>query len=344
MKKLLLAGIMLAFAPFISFAQTTATGTTATPVAPTATVEAGLVPGDFFYFLDNWGENLRLTFTFNKESKAKLHLQYAKERVAEMKDVLKKPDAKLEDIADAKKNFNVQVADAADIVKSEKERGIDVSGLARELDDELDEANQEIKDVLRGHGDGISKAEAEIRAKIESLSPSDPQIQGLTQALESITKEKGDVTKEEADLDVSSSDEQATFDEAMGKEMSAQKHIDEAVRLKARLDAMAGQLPVDVVASSQALLNQANAAGVRGDFETAKRLSKQAKKILEKAKDAVEDAEIPEVPEAPEAKDTDESTGDSDVTNLEKEIKKSEEMMDGGIEVKSADEVKINIR
>ena len=36
---------------------------------------------------------------------------------------------------------------------------------------------------------------------IASLSPTDPQIHGLTQALESITKEKGDTMKEEDDLD-----------------------------------------------------------------------------------------------------------------------------------------------
>lgn len=293
MKKLLLAGIMLASAPFIVSAQTSATGTvttgtttaSATVVAP---VDPGLAPGDFFYFLDRWGEELNTFFTFNKEKKAQLHLEYAKERVAEMKKVLEKPDAKLDDVKSAKENFDAQVADAAAIVKSEKDSGADVANLARELDDELDQSRTELKDVLQGHQDNQGRAEAEIRAKIAALTASSTatstnsnELQGLTQALESITKEKNNANNEEENIDADLSDEQAIFEQVMGPQMAAEKHLEQATRLRDQLEQVAGQVSQQV---SEQLMKQAEEAMKRGDFEAAKRISKDAERGLENAK------------------------------------------------------------
>lgn len=245
MKKLLILGAVLMSVPLASFAQAgTTTGTQATGVTPATTVtDPGLLPGDFFYFFDRWAEALNMAITLNSESKARKHLEYAKERIAEMGKVLEDPRAKLEDVAGAKDDFDERVANAAAIVKSEKDKGNDVSDLARELDDELDDADEELKDILREHGDEASKAEAEIRAKLAALSPTDPQVQGLTQALESITKEKNDARKEEDDLDTDLDDEQALFEEVMGKELSAQKHKEQAEK-RARENAIQVGMPV----------------------------------------------------------------------------------------------------
>jgi chromosome segregation ATPase len=338
-KKSFIIGIVLLSMPSILFAQvSTTTNTQATNTLPIAVVvDPGLVPDDFFYFLDRFTESLNMVFIFNKEDKARKHFEYAKERVAEMREVLRDPNAKLGDIATVKDNFETQVADAIVIVKSENDGGKDISGLARELAHDLDEAVEEFRDVLHEHGDETSTAENEIRAKLASLSPTDPQVQGLTQALESITKEKMDTREEENDIDVDFSDEQATFDDVMGKEMSAQRHIDEAMRLKARLEGLVGQLPLDVLASSQALLDQAKVADARGDFETAKKLSKQAKKVFEKAQNAVEESanEMKEFDlDHDDISDTEESqdiTGvdDEELNSLESDIRKGEKMMEG---------------
>ncbi|MBI5078226.1 MAG: hypothetical protein HZB11_02590 [Candidatus Yonathbacteria bacterium] len=314
MKKLLVLGTLLMSAPFISFAET--------PTTTVPTIEAikpGLLPGDFFYFLDQWGESLSLALTFNKENKARKHIEYAKERVSEISEVLKKPGAKIEDVTSAKENFGTQISDAATLVKAEKDNGSDIGGLARELDDELGVFKDELKDIFKGYKDNVGRVEDTMRAKLASLSSDNPEVQGLTEVLQSVTEEKGNAMQEEDGLDAGFMDEHALFEEVMGKEMSAQKHLGEAMRLKARLGAMADQIPAEVAASSQGLLNQAEAANTRGDFEMAKKLSKQAKKMLEKARDMAEDAGTTEPQEV----------SDSDVTDLEKEIKKSEKAMEG---------------
>ncbi len=312
-KKLLIVGAVLISLPFVSFAQTP---TTTLPATGTITItNPGLLPGDFLYFLDRWSEALNMALIFNNEKKARKHLEYAKERVAEMKEVLKDEDAKLDDVKSAKDDFEERVAKAAKLVKEEKDKGNDVADLARELDDELDEAEDILKDIYKEHKEKSSRAEEVIRAKLATLAPTDPQVQGLTQALESITKEKNEAIKEDDDLDDELMDEQELFEEIMGKEMSAQKHMEQAMRLR---DSMMQGIPSELSTSSEKLMKDAQAAMKRGDFESAKRMSKQAENALEKAREIMDDFDM----------DMD-GIDDMDVDNLENEIKKGEGMMEG---------------
>jgi len=45
--------------------------------------DPGLTPDSPFYFLDTWGKNIGMFFTFGNEAKARKALQYAEERLAE---------------------------------------------------------------------------------------------------------------------------------------------------------------------------------------------------------------------------------------------------------------------
>lgn len=316
MKKILIACTMLLVMPLTSFAQTEAS--TSAQATATATVGAtianpGLTPGDFLYFLDRWSEAWSLAFTVNKEKKAHKNLEYAKERVAEMNAVLKKAEGKLENIARAKENFDEHIARAADIAKKEKDKGKDVANLARELDDELDDVRDELKNVLKEHKDSASHAEEVIRAKLASLSPTDPQFKGLTQALESIMKEKDDAGEKEDDVDTDLEDEMKTFEELMGKELAAQKHLERAMRLRDRIEQ---DFPGGLASSSVKLMRDAEAAMNRGDFESAKRMSEQAKEALEKVREISRD------------ENDDMTIDESHIDDLEEEIKNSERVIE----------------
>lgn len=329
MKKIFLAGVMFIVVPFVSFAQTGATGTVAVaPVAnATAIADPGLIPGDFFYFLDKWSEAFGTSFSFNKEKKARKHLEYAKERVAEMKEVLKKSEAKLDDVADIRIDFDERVAKAVNLVKSEKDKGSDVSDLARELDDELDVSRTALKNIFREHIDRSGQAESVIREKLSALPADAPQVQGLTQALESITKEKGDARKEHDDIDGDFSDEEELFEEVMGKELAAQKHIEQALRLRERLEDALGQVPTQTIQ----LMRQAEEAAQRGDFEAAKRMSKDAERVIEMINKSNEDrppVEMPMMGETDEMMDDDMDIDESHLNDLEQEIKRGESMME----------------
>ena len=71
---------------FILVALFAFTSNTAFAQSPQVTLpSAGLTPESSFYFLDRLGENLRQFFTFNPEVKAKLQIEFAGERIAEIK-------------------------------------------------------------------------------------------------------------------------------------------------------------------------------------------------------------------------------------------------------------------
>ncbi|MFA5997754.1 MAG: DUF5667 domain-containing protein [Candidatus Paceibacterota bacterium] len=315
MKKIVIAGTLLLVTPFVSLAQTTTTATTQAPVV-TAVVDSGLVPGDFFYFFDRWTETMNLALTFNNEKKARKYLEYAKERVAEMSEVLKDPQATLADVASARDNFGEQISLAATLVKGEKDKGADVKNLARELDDELDNSRDALKSILKDHKDKSSRAGEVIRAKLAGLSPTDPQVQGLTQALLSITKEKADADKEDGDIDTEIKDEQDLFEEVMGKELSAERHLSEVLRLRN----LVGQgLPEGSLMEGDKFMKNAEEAIKRGDFEGAKQMSEKAQHAIENVREMQDDMD---------GEKTEDSIDDSEVKNLEEEIKRGEKMME----------------
>lgn len=291
MNKFLFASFVLVAVPFVSFAQapvpTLYGSATVTPtrVVASATVtptRPGFVPGDFFYFLDRFSESINLTLTINKENKARKHIEIAKERVAEMDQVLKAGEATLADVASAKANFDTQIAEAALIVKAQKDNGADVANLAREFDDELDLSREILQDIYKNHRNKTIQAEAEIRAKLSALLAGDPQIKGLTQALDSVTKEKQTVMSAEGDVDAEIVEEQIIFEDVMGQHMSAGKHMEQAMRLRDKLQA---ELPAGAATTSQKFINGAEDAIKRGDFKSAKLMFKEAEHMIGEAID-----------------------------------------------------------
>lgn len=312
MKNLFFTSIIMLSVAFTASAQTMSADSVSTTTVPTAGIaDPGLIPGDLFYFMDRWAEVLSTTFTFNKEKKARKSLEYAKERVAEIKEVLETPDAELSDILGAKEDFDSQVADAVSLLEDEKNKGNDVSKLAKELDDELDESVSALKDVLNEHKDKSSRSEDEIRSKLAGLPINAPERSGLMQALESITKEKNDTDKEKQDIDKELEDEQKLFEDIMGKEMSALKHIEQAMRLRDDFDGLSENMSDQ---ASELLMKQAQDAMLRGDFDNAKRISKEVQDLLENESDDRNDDEM--------------NINDVDTDSLEEEIRKSERMMD----------------
>lgn len=329
MKKLLILGAVLMSVPFVSFAQAGTSAPTTAAISPeVVVVEPGFLPDDLLYFLDRWSEALNMAITFNKEKKARKHLEYAKERVAEMGEVLKDSTAKLDDIADAKADFDERVQEAALLVKEEKDKGVDVADLARELDDELDDIQDALEDVFSEHIGRSGQAASIIQEKLANLSADDPQMQGLKQALESITKEKDNARKEHDDLDADLSDEEELFEEVMGKEMAAKKHMEQALFLRERLEGALGQVPTQTIQ----LMKQAQEAIQRGDFEAGKRMSEEAERVIEminKSNTNRPPVEMPMMGTSDGMMDDDDmSIEESNINFLEEEIKKGERMMD----------------
>ncbi len=108
----------------------------------TALPRAGLTPESTFYFLDRLGENLREFFSFNPEAKAKLQIEFAGERIAEIKVLVETKGPETKGVERARTLLIGNVAHAAEIMQEIKSSGREVSALAKELDDEFDRQEQ----------------------------------------------------------------------------------------------------------------------------------------------------------------------------------------------------------
>lgn len=68
---------------------------------------AGITPDSFLYQIDRFFEDVSLFLTFNEESKARVHITIAEERIAELNDIFEK--GKLQFVLDLRDNYNKHI-------------------------------------------------------------------------------------------------------------------------------------------------------------------------------------------------------------------------------------------
>ena len=156
MKKTKFVLISLLFIPFLVFAQS----------SQTTLPGAGLTPESAFYFLDRLGENLRQFFTFNPEAKAKLQIEFAGERIAEIKVMVEEKGVNAKGLAVAESLLQANVAYAAEIVSEEKTSGKDVSALAKTLNDEFDARDKLLEQTFKDAKAQLKAQRKEIKTNL----------------------------------------------------------------------------------------------------------------------------------------------------------------------------------
>lgn len=349
MKKLLIALMMMATIPFMVSAQTAVTATTTTS-ATVVLPDPGLVPGDFFYFFKRFTEALDSLITFNAASKAKLALEHAQERAAELNVVLGTKGTNSKEAKRAKDDFDADVSLAANIVAEQKAKGEDVSGLAKEVDSGFEVSKDMIKEAYRRHHEELKGDDNNLHVKLDAaIKAGDVSAQAEIRAkLKSVMEETSAVLDETGSVDSKFDSEKNNLDEAMGAEQSAKSHIANAVRARANfvhelsvLGTATTTTAVDALTSFDALMVKATTAMTAGDFEMAKGYAKDAKDALHEARQNLEtkDAEknffggekggkvemsetvkAPETPEQPEKKDRHEGEKSSTDASVNVEI------------------------
>lgn len=300
MKKLLIVSMLTVVTPFMVSAQVSTT-TIATTMTETVLPDPGLVPGDFFYFLDRWSEAVNYFFTFNTESKAKLVLKHAEERVAELNVVLGTKGAKSEEAKRAKDDFSSGLTLAATIIADEKAKGNDVSAIAKEVDDEFEISKDMLKEAYRGHRDELRNDQNDLYDKLkEMIETGDTAEQvAIETEIKAVNDEVADVLGEEDSVDGSFDNEKKRIEDAMGKQQSAENHIANAKRAREQFIANATVLntatataTAKTLASFDNIMLKSEAAMNSGDFENAKEYAKNAKEIFHEARQWMDAADV----------------------------------------------------
>ncbi len=302
--KIKIAFISLLFVPFLVFAQNG------------ALPSAGLTPESPFYFLDKLGETLQRFFTFNPESKARLEITFAKERIAEIKLVLEDKGVNARGISIAEERLGDNLSRATAILASQKQEGKDTSNLARDLSDDFDPAREELKSTFKSEVDTLDAKIDELKAKLKEarLAGNTAQVEVLSKEIADLKAQKELLEQHEDNDDEDIEEEKEHFDEALGFKEEAAEKIKDAEEERADILKEAKEdnltIPDGAFKEFDALLSQAKAAFDAGNYENAKRLAKEAKKALKEAEKQLENLK--------DAKDEEEDLDD------EKEIQQHE--------------------
>ncbi|HEY4505816.1 MAG TPA: hypothetical protein VJG67_03955 [Candidatus Paceibacterota bacterium] len=262
---------------------------------PVALPNAGLTPESAFYFVDKIGEALREFFTFNPEGKAHLQIDFAAERIAEIKIILETKGVNAKGLEVAQSRLQANIAKAAGIVEGEKSKGKDVSELAKNISEDFDANKEALKQALKDQEHSLEAKEDELKAKIrEARQVGDAtQVEALVKELGEIKAQKELLKLKEEEREEALEQEEEKIEREMDKKEDAEKAIKEAEEEKQEvLDEAAEDevsVPAEVFEKFDRLLAQAKELFAKENYVGAKQLAKQAEDALEEVEDAIED-------------------------------------------------------
>jgi hypothetical protein len=224
---------------------TFASGTAFAQSPQVALPSAGLTPESSFYFLDRLGENLRQFFTFNPEAKAKLQIEFAGERIAEIKIMVEKKGVNAKGLAIAESLLQANVAYAAEIVNEEKTSGKDVTVLAKTLNDEFDARDKLLEQTFKDAKAQLKAQRKEIKTNLlaEARRVGDTaQIAVLEAQLNDIDGQIDALGQKKDQLENSLQNEQKNIEKEMSeadqeKEEIEQKEEQEAIEAEETAEA-----------------------------------------------------------------------------------------------------------
>ncbi|GEM_PF-1739962 len=289
--KIKIAFISLLFVPFLVFAQNG------------ALPSAGLTPESPFYFFDKLGEALQRFFTFNPESKARLEITFAKERIAEIKVILEDKGVNAKGLNVAEERLNDNLSRATAILANQKQAGKDTSNLARDLSDDFDPARKALKNIFKSEVDTLEAKIDELKVKLKEarLTGNAAQVEALSKEVADLKAQKELLEQHNNKDDGDIEEKNEHFDEALGLKEEAAEKIKDAEEEKTDILKEAQEKNLDVSDGTfktfDDFLSKAKAAFDTGNYAEAKRLAKEAKKNLkeaekhlEKLKDAKDEA------------------------------------------------------
>lgn len=272
MKTIKLSVFSLLIAPILAFAQVD-------------TPSAGLTPDSPFYFFDRIGEAIERVFTFNPGAKARLEISFAAERISEIKVILESKGIEAKGIDVAKSRLADNLSRAALIVNKEKNKGKDVSALAKELTDDFDASKSILENTFKAEKESLEAKIDELKGKIkEAVKAGDSAlVESLSANLGELRTQKellgNKIDEQEKDIEEHKDlleKEMEAKEEAAKKIAEAEKKMSEILNgnMKKGID-----VPADIVAKFDMAISKAKAAYDAGNYDEARSLAKDAKKI-----------------------------------------------------------------
>ncbi len=246
----------------------------------------GLTPESSFYFLDRLGEAIREFLTFSPEAKARLHVAFAAERIAEIKVVFeaKGVEARGLDVALSRLQTNIERARQA--VETAEAAGRDVSDLALDISEDFAARRAALKLAFAEEEAKLETREDELKNQIRAARDA-----GNAAEVERLAGELGRLKAEQELLDIKAEGEEQALEaeeekieEKLKAKAKAEKAIREAEEEKAEVAAEAVEegvtLPAGAFLEFDSLLAEASSTLAAENFREARQLARRAEAAL----------------------------------------------------------------
>ncbi len=255
---------------------------------------------------------------------------FAAERVAEIKMVLetKGVDAKGLEIAEAR--LREHLGEAAEIIIKQRNKGNDVSDLAKEFDDKLETPRSELANSFNAEKKALKAKEDDLKNQIKAARRAldNTRVEALTQELGQVQAQLELLELKEEELEDNLDAEEEKIEDEMDAREEAEDAIQDAEKQKQDALAEAEEkgitLPANAFSQFDSLLAQAKSALQAGNYEEAERLAEQTGDALELIEEDIDDTE----PEMDNKEDAEEAFEDVDEVlegETENDVEQAEE-------------------
>lgn len=283
MHKATLFVMSLLLVPHLAFAQT-----------PAPLPSAGITPESSWYFLDTLGEALREFFAFSPETKARLQLRFAAERVAEIKIMLETKGVEAKGLAVAQERLQSNLAKANAFMNDRKSKGEDVREMAAEINDRWEGPKLALEETFRTQQLSLGAQAKELAKQLKAAQQAGDtaKAETLAQQLAQIKDQLNALRSKENDIDDDLEDEEDKIEEELEDRTQAEEAIREAEEKKAEmLKEFSGAgvtIPAAAFTKFDRLVAQAKELLAKENYQGAKQLAKQAEKDLEKDEEDIQ--------------------------------------------------------
>ena len=290
MKKNIITAMILVGAPFISFAQNTPPAGLIAQTLP----DAGLVPGNFWYFLDRFGETLNTFYTFKAESKARLALEHAQERAAEINILLAEKTADAPEVKAIREDFNQELVRAGAAIAGVKNDDAETASRIQEIRKTFENSKEALVDVYNKHENVRESKKNDILKDLAKEKTGTPRDSSLKEDLMKVEDEVRVLRDQRDSIEHGFSQEGERFDGVLGAQVSAQNALDHAPRARAqfvsemtRRGFNSDPAVTSALADFDALVVKAKQAFADKDFENSKEYAHDAESMLADARSEV---------------------------------------------------------
>ena len=159
---------------------------------------AGLTPQSPFYFMDRLGEVLREFLAFSPETKIRLQVAFAAERIAEIQLDMKERDVDARGLSVAQERLENHLSKASRLVSEERKKGKDVEEWDEVLKGEFEVSKKVLEVSFESAKDALEDEREEVKKELEAARESgdDSNVEELSRILDDLEDEKDELENE----------------------------------------------------------------------------------------------------------------------------------------------------